>query len=274
MFVLNFVWCVDGRVLALERNFAQLSVEVACSTDPRLFFYSGVVKSRKGRHSVASEFHNREYEKCVFCGTENNLSLAHLITEIQTTDESAKDISFDVFGPPTYKDDLDTKSPRNFLRLCGTKGQRGTCHDLFDTFRLSLIYDPFKGDYQIFSVDSRHALHKKRIELSREAPPYRRLLCWRFKKALLLYSSLLGTDAPAISEAVDFSDTTSVRRVDDEMSSSMPVSALSGNRKSIMVPKTSEKKTKKKSEKTWQPRCYKCRAVGHVKKNCPNRRIL
>jgi hypothetical protein len=270
LFVLNFVWCVDDRILALERDLAKLRVDVACSNDPRLFFFSGVVKSRRGQHSAASVFHKNEYKKCVFCGSKKNLTLAHLITEIQTTDESAKDISFDVYGPPTYKDRLDTKSSRNFLRLCGTKGMKGTCHDMFDNFRLSLMYNPFRGDYQIFSVDSGHRLHMKRITLSEEAPPYRRLLCWRFKKALLLYGSVLGTDAPAISDAIDFSDTTSsVRRVDNEiMSSAMSSSVLPGDGKPIMVSKTSEKKTKNKSKKSWA-RCYKCYERGHLKKDCP-----
>ena len=169
---------------------------------------------------------------------------------------------------------LDTKSPRNFLRLCSTKGESDSCHDMFYNFRLSLIYDPLRRDYQIFSVDNRHRLHKKRIKLSPEAPPYRRLLCWRFKKALLLYCSLLGTDAPAISDAIDFSDTTSsVRSADNEMSSSMPFSVLSGDGKSIMMSKISEKKTKNKSRKS-RPRCYECYERGHLKKDCPNRRIL
>jgi hypothetical protein len=42
-FVLNFIWCVDDRIFALERDVAKLRVHAACSNDPRLFFYSGVV---------------------------------------------------------------------------------------------------------------------------------------------------------------------------------------------------------------------------------------
>ena len=57
--------------------------------------------------------------------------------------------------------------------------------------------------------------------------------------------------APAISDAIDFSDTTSsVRGVDNEiMSSSMSSPVLSGDGKPIMVSKTSEKKLKTNQER-------------------------
>ena len=116
-----------------ERRIAELGVQAACSSE---------VKSRRGKHSQASEFHKIIYDKYVFCGSENNLTLAHLITEIQSTDrrECERDFNFDVFGPPhTYG--LDTKSPRNFLRLCGTQGE------MFDNFRWFRIYNPFQSNY-------------------------------------------------------------------------------------------------------------------------------
>ena len=81
--------------------------------------------------------------------------MAHLISEIDPT----SDVNLDVFGPPQYHDAIDVKSPRNFLRLCGTKGMKGTCHDSFEFFRLGLLYDPFKQTCCIYAVDKFHFLH-------------------------------------------------------------------------------------------------------------------
>jgi hypothetical protein len=195
-----------------QKLIEQLSVESRCVSDPRLFFYSGVLKSKNGSHKTADKFHEK-YASCVFCGREDNLTMAHLICEL---DPVTKDIiNFSFFGKPTYRDDIDTKSPRNFLRLCGTKGEQGTCHDLFDCFKLSLIYDQFNKDYVIFSIDKNHNLNNKRIRLDEEFPPYRRLLCWRFKRALVLYACVLGPEAPKICDAIDFSETASTACKDD-----------------------------------------------------------
>ena len=41
-----------------------------------------------------------------------------------------------------YVDELDSKSKRNFIPLCGTKGQAGTCHNEFDNYGITLLYNP------------------------------------------------------------------------------------------------------------------------------------
>lgn len=133
--------------------------------------------------------------------------MAHLISEIQDSDG----ISLAVFNRPTYQEDLDVKSPRNFLRLCGTKGAEGTCHDGFDYFRLSLIYDPAEQNYIIFSVDFTSLLHLKRISLSSDMPPYKRLLCWRFRKSIDIFSSLPScSHLPSLAAVADYSEAGSV----------------------------------------------------------------
>ncbi len=78
---------------------------------------------------------------------------------------------------------------------------------MFDNFRLSPIYDPFLGDYQIFSIDETHALDEKHIHLSTLYPPYKRLLCWRLKKAIILFSYQLRPSATAIIDVIDFTET-------------------------------------------------------------------
>src|ERR1700722_16200448 len=122
----------------MQKRIDILEVNTKIATDPRLFFFGPAIRSKNGAHSLASKFHFKTYPRCVFCDSDKNVTMAHLISEVQDGDG----VSLAVFNTPIYHEDLDVKSPRNFLRLCGTKGATGTCRDAFDYFRLSLIYDP------------------------------------------------------------------------------------------------------------------------------------
>lgn len=184
-----------------------LEVSRRISNDPRLFFFSPVIRSKNGLHSKASKYHSTKYPNCVFCGSDKDVTLAHLISEVQDGDG----VSLAVFNRPVYVEDLDVKSPRNFLRLCGTKGVLGTCHDAFDYFRLSLIYDPANQNYIIYAVDRASVLHLKRITLSSEMPPYKRLLCWRFRKSIEIFGGLPSYEhLPKMLDIADFSEAGSV----------------------------------------------------------------
>lgn len=136
-----------------------------------------------GRHSQASKIIDETYGKtCIFCGeSTGNVTKAHLIA-------GNKMIDYTPFGIPTYKDDLDVKSARNFLPLCGTEGQEGTCHNEFDKFLMSLLYDPFSGKYSIFCFNTKFSkytqCHGKEVAVNESFPPYRRILAWRFRKCI------------------------------------------------------------------------------------------
>jgi hypothetical protein len=132
--------------------------------------------------------------------------MAHLISEIQESDDN---ISLNVYNRPKYREDLDVKSPRNFLRLCGTKGAKGTCHDAFDFYRLSLIYDPAQQNHVIIAVDVQSPLHEKRISLSTEMPPYKRLLCWRFRMSIQTFGGVYP-NLPGMLDVADYSEAGSV----------------------------------------------------------------
>lgn len=190
----------------LKEAFSVLKAENKICRDPRLAFYSGIIKSKNGSHSNASEFHKRKYETCVFCGVAENLTMAHLITETSPDELEVAGVSMAYFNPPNYKTPLDTKSPRNFLRLCGTKGVRGSCHDLFDNFRLGLIYDPASQKHKIFSVDPNHDLHCKLIQLDPEQPPYSRLLSLRLKVTVIRFAAQLGETALPLVDIADYSE--------------------------------------------------------------------
>lgn len=196
---------IIAEVGELRKEIATLRFSTSISNDPRLFLYSPAVKSRNGKHSDASDYHKAAFPKCVFCGAEDDVTMAHLISEVVPDDL----ISLDAFGPPTYCDELDVKSRRNFIRLCGTKGERGTCHDLFDNFRLSLLYDPANRNYIIIAVDVESPLHNKVICLSTDFPPYKRLLCWRLRQSVLRFGCHTS-HLPSLSHTIDYSEASSV----------------------------------------------------------------
>ena len=143
------------RIAALTSKVALVETRLAVVKDPRFFMLGGFLKSLNGKHSEASAFHRTHFPGCVFCGAETNLTMAHLISEFNPVQAQELGLRVDVFGPPTYVDDINPKSARNFLRLCGTKGERGTCHDLFDNYEIGLLYDPSDQHFEIRCVDEK-----------------------------------------------------------------------------------------------------------------------
>jgi hypothetical protein len=82
----------------------------------------------------------------------------------------------------------------------------GWLHKLVhDYYRLSLMYDPAEGNYIIFSVDKLSSLHLKRIDLSVEYPPYKRLLCWRFRMSIRTFASAYD-HLPELADVADYSE--------------------------------------------------------------------
>jgi hypothetical protein len=60
--------------------------------------------------------------KCAVCSTNNGLSVAHIL-------KTQKDC-----------EDLGMQWNQNFITLCGSQGEKGTCHHLFDTFQMSFMH--------------------------------------------------------------------------------------------------------------------------------------
>ena len=87
------------------------------------FFNSSSVKSdsvhgKAIRRNVATISEN----KCAVCGTDVNVTVAHIFKTAANC--GALELPFD---------------ESNFLCLCGTDGERGTCHDYFDKFQMSFM---------------------------------------------------------------------------------------------------------------------------------------
>ena len=174
------------------------------NVDPRLFYWSCVMPKSSGKHTIADRAIDSFYgRKCLFCDDITNVMKAHLVA-------GNSSISYSLFCKPIYKDDLDVKSPRNFIPLCGTLGEPGTCHHEVDTYRLTLIYNPFDRIYRVISFNpelSNHLfLHNKKVEVPEDCRPYTRLLSWRARKCLLEFGSNIDYDVMEIITSANLSE--------------------------------------------------------------------
>ena len=143
-----------------------------------------------GKHSLASKYIDTKYgKKCLFCGEEDNVvTKAHIVAGNQSVDYSA-------FSKPAYKDNLDVKSPRNFLPLCGMEGVEGSCHNEFDKYLMTLIYNPIERIFVVRclrnSFPKYHICNEKIVNVDAANPPYRRLLAWRTRKCIMEHQHLI-----------------------------------------------------------------------------------
>lgn len=181
----------------------QLEERSRIATDERLYYFSNAMPKSSGKHSLASNVIRNCYgEKCLFCGCATS-TLAHLVA-------GSSKVNYNLFSFPNYKDNLDVKSPRNFIPLCGTLGEKETCHDQFDTYKMSLLYDPFNMEYKIFCLDPTFSnyskLNNKVVEVNQNYPPYRRLLAWRARKCVNEHSYLMSDRGQSLLAAAKFSD--------------------------------------------------------------------
>ena len=171
----------------MKLRVQKLEKRQAITVDPRLFYFSCVMPKSSGKHSIADHAIDEYYgTRCLFCGSTTNITKAHLVAGNSSLDYSP-------FCKPHYKSDLNVKSPRNFIPLCGTLGIPGSCHHEFDTYRITLIYNPLEENYRVYSFNpdlpNHSLLHNRIVEVPDECRPYTRLLSWRAKKCILEFGS-------------------------------------------------------------------------------------
>ena len=158
-----------------------------------------------GKHSLASKVIDDCYGRtCLFCGETNKISKAHLVAGNHS-------VNYSPFGVSNgYRDNLDVKSPRNFIPLCGTLGEAGTCNDAFDKYLLTIIFDPMKNLYRVISFDSSFVKHaevsNKELSVPEKCRPYTRLLTWRARKCLFEHGYRIAEDISTVLTAVNLSD--------------------------------------------------------------------
>ena len=172
--------------------------------DERLSLFSKAMGRSSGKHSVASRFIDETYgHRCLFCGETNDVTKAHIVA-------ANKNADYSVFCKPLYRDDLDVKSPRNFIPLCGTDGKEGTCHNEFDKYLMTLIYNPFEGKFAVRCL--RESFPKfqlcdgRVVHVDANLPPYRRLLAWRTRKCIMEHQYLIRGQVSEWIQLCNFSE--------------------------------------------------------------------
>lgn len=131
--------------------------------------------SRSGSSRTPSFEHHDYWRKCLCCGTNKNVTRAHLLVNNVT---KFADV-YPNFGTKAgYTTDFDGSSERNHIPLCGTLGVPGSCHNSFDSGEMTLIYDPFTKQFRIYwPKNKKH--HNKTVKIPKDKMPYRRILVWR-----------------------------------------------------------------------------------------------
>ena len=135
----------------------------------------------------------KSYQDCnggntsrLFCGRADEkplrISMAHLVSS------GGDDYSqLNVHGE---EDNVNPRSPRNLIPLCGTHRAIGSCHHLFDNQAIALMYNTLKQGYGLHCFTPNEGI-KEYQEVALKVPhscrPYQRVLNARAKACLRTY---------------------------------------------------------------------------------------
>lgn len=201
----------ESEIAELRMEVNQLLSRDRLRGDRRLFYFGAAAPSSSGKHSIADDCIDTFYGgRCVLCGT-RGATRAHLVSGSHAT-------TYPEFGIPTYSDNLDVKSARNFIPLCGTLGQKNSCHDAFDKFCLTILFNPLGNNYYCYCLNEQafsnyNVLHMKTVAFHEDHKPYRRLLAWHARKCFNEHPYWVsGEDISRLQSAVDMSETKSLER--------------------------------------------------------------
>jgi len=130
---------------------------------------------------------------CMGCGINSELSIAHIVSHRRSADINT------LFGKDgDYIDEVDVESERNYLVLCGSHGQQGSCHNYFDNLQMSLYYcreaesdesgdaSDEEGVFKWYCSDVAISARMSRVWRAQEiGEKYVRLLNWRTLRTIL-----------------------------------------------------------------------------------------
>jgi len=142
-------------------------------------FNSGNGKSDSAQEHLQSAVKGLSHNRCAVCGTTENLSVAHIMKKI--ADCETLGCSF---------------GASNFIVLCGSLGEAGTCHHYFDNFQMS--FGHVSGKWNV--VGGKH--HGREVVLPTNPP--KRFLHSHFARCVL-NKSLIGVDGDFAAD-LEFSD--------------------------------------------------------------------
>ena len=199
-----------SRLAAVESDLAAVESELRFRRDDRMHYFGHAFSGSHDSISsaVKSALRVTYIENCcLFCGRSmpdvSTVSKAHLVA-------SLRGFHYNAFQPPAYDSAFNPNSARNFILLCGSKGVFDSCHHQFDTFRLTLMYNPVLSNYFVYCFDPESPcmhLHEKIVVLRHR--PYHRLLVWRARYCLQENSFRFSdsNEFNRVLQLCDFSDT-------------------------------------------------------------------
>lgn len=176
--------------------------------DKRLKLFDPEVNTNvKSSNSFKSQVISAYGHRCLICHKTENVHVAHLISHNDMQD-------YTVFNSPHYISDFDPSSVRNRILLCGTKYERGTCHNLFDHHNITMFYDGFTRTYKavVIKADISRSEFSENLVIDLVFPegfddndlPFKRILAWRIRMCALKNASEL-TDT-RLNELVNISE--------------------------------------------------------------------
>lgn len=166
--------------------------------DARLSVWNdGGSSSTSSSTSVSVSSSRRAYRNrigvCMGCGINSELSIAHIVSHRRS---ATINTLFGIDG--NYIDEVDVESERNYLVLCGSHGQQGTCHNYFDNLQMSLYYcreaesdesgdvSDEEGVFKWYCSDVALSARVSRVWRAQEmGEKYVRLLNWRTLRTIL-----------------------------------------------------------------------------------------
>ena len=183
---------IEEQKAALDEQGAVLSNLI----DPRLSAWNaGGSSSTSSNTSISVSSSRKAYKNrigvCMGCGINSSLTIAHIVSHRRSADINTL---FGIDG--NYIDEVDVESERNYLVLCGTHGQQGTCHNYFDNLHMSLYYcretdesgdaSDEEGVFKWYCSDVAISARMSRVWTAQEiGEKYVRLLNWRTLRTVL-----------------------------------------------------------------------------------------
>ena len=185
---------IEEQKATLDEQGAVLSNLI----DPRLSVWNvgGSSSTSNNTPSIVSsgrKAYRTRIGVCMGCGSDSNLSIAHIVSHRRGADINV------LFGADgNYIDEVDVESERNYLVLCGSHGQQGTCHNYYDNLQMSLYYcreaesdesgdaSDEEGVFKWFCSDVAMSARMSHVLRAQEiGEKYVRLLNWRTLRTIL-----------------------------------------------------------------------------------------
>jgi hypothetical protein len=177
----------------------QLEYEIRTKSDVRLEYFSvampGSDSSRTTRQKSTLKKIYRNV--CFVCGSSTGVTVAHLLVASSRINYSS------YMRANGYKSDFDCRSNRNYITLCGSKGEEGSCHHEFDTYNLMIVPNAFRsGEYVVRCLRETYGkfseVNNKVLQLPEDFPttdlPYTRILVWQTIKCLMEHPHAMNSD--------------------------------------------------------------------------------